>query len=163
MNIVQLPLSPNSEAFQDDLRFILKSKHLSKDQKTYLEKKSKSSEKWAKCFMKNYFCSGMCTSSRVEAKHRLYKKFFNSSTQLTEFFKVIQELEQKEISSFKDEVKRFSQKETKKLNGTSLIKYFEEEYSSYAITKLKDELIESINYKLSKKDKEKWYINFFLF
>ena len=98
----------------------------------------------------------MCTSSRVEAKHRLFKKFFNSSTQLTEFFQVIKDLEQKEIWSFKDEIKRFSKKENKKLDKTSLIKYFIDQYSQYAISKLKDEIIESINYKIQKKDKSKW-------
>ena len=71
--IVSLPLSQTSENFDDDLKFILKNKFLSKEHKDYLEEKAKRAEKWAKCFMKSYFCCGMCTSSRIEAKHRLLK------------------------------------------------------------------------------------------
>jgi len=103
----------------------------------------------------------MCTSSRIESKHRLYKRFLKSSTHLIEFFKVLRELEEIEIFQFKDEVTKLNKRENKKLNKTSLIKFYQNEYSQYALVKLKDELLESINYKLRKKQGQKWY-KFFL-
>jgi len=159
--IVSLPLSQTPENFDDNLKSILKNKFVSKEHKSYLQEKAKRAEKWAKCFMKSYFCCGMCTSSRIEAKHRLYKRFMNSSTQLTEFFNIIQELEEREITSFKDEINRFNRQENKKMEESALIKYFKDQYSNYALSKLKEELIESTNYKLLKKNGEKWYLLYF--
>jgi len=107
--------------------------------------------------MKSYFCCGMCTSSRVESKHRLFKKNLKSSTHLTEFFKVLRELKEIEIFQFKDEVTKLNKRENKQLGKTSLIKFYQNDYSQYALVKMKDELLESMNYKLLKKQRQKWY------
>jgi len=160
--IVQLPFSEKKSSFESNYDFVIKNKNLTEDMKTYLRKKVESKEKWAKCYMKTYFCSGMCTSSRIEAKHRILKQFTNSSTQLTQIFQVIKSLEEKEIFAFKDEIKRLTNKENLKLEKTSLIKYFKDDYSQYALAILKDELIESTNYKIVKKTGDKWYFSFSL-
>jgi len=155
--IIMLPLADYPGKFEEDLEFILQSEFLKVEEKKYLETKSLFKEKWVKGYMKTDFCSGMFTSSRIEAMHRVMKRFLRSSTQLTELFQVFKELEEKEIYKFKDEIQRYQKKENKKLEESELFKHFKGLYSEYALNKLKDQLIESVNYKLFKKEDGVWY------
>ena len=109
--IIQLPFSEYEEDFDENFKEIIESEQKKIEHKSYLQKKAKEKKNWAKCFMKNYFCCGMCTSSRIESKHRLYKRFLKSSTHLIEFFKVLRELEEIEIFQFKDEVTKLKKQE----------------------------------------------------
>ena len=84
-----------------------------------------------------------------ESKHRILKKFFNSSSRLCEIFIVCKKLEAQEVKVFKDEVSSISKKEQKQNEKTEIIKYFQD-YSNYAIKKIQEELIQSNNYKIQK-------------
>ena len=141
--IIQLQYSVD---FKEDLTHVLKQKSMTNDHKKYLKNKAESKEKWVKAFMKSNFCCGMCTSSRIESKHRVFFKFHRSSTPLTNFWKTCKEFEDKEIYAFKDEIQKYNQKENDKMERSTLIKFFKNEYSEYSTAKFKEELIESTNY-----------------
>ena len=84
--IIQLPFANYKEDFEISIKKISKSKHINEDLKGYLEDKIKIKEYWVKASMKINFCCGMCTPSRIESKHRIYKSYMNSKTRLTELF-----------------------------------------------------------------------------
>lgn len=71
-------------------------------------------------------------------------------------FQVFQDLEEKEIYTFKDETQKFTKKVNKRLDKSNLITYFGKDYSEYALNKMKEQLIESTNYKLGKKERGNW-------
>ena len=153
--IITLPLSEYSQDFEENYKFIIKDKNISKEQKDYLKNKVKEKKYWVKAYMKTHFCSGTCTTSRIESKHRLFKRFLNSASQLTGLFQVWKDLEEKEITDFKDEIEFFKKREEENMEKCELIQFFSE-YSDYSIIKLKDQLIQSTNYKLNKKTRGGW-------
>jgi len=108
--------------------------------------------------MKAYFCCGGCTTSRIEAKHRIYKKYLNSSKRIIEVFQMFKNLESKEIYNFKDEIKKIPKTDDKSLDKCKIIKYFKEHFSNYAILKIKEELINSTNYAIEKGKRNVWYV-----
>ena len=103
--------------------------------------------------MKKQFTCGMCTTSRIEAKHRVFKLYLNSSSKLCELFKVFKQLEAKEVYVFKDEVEKLTKKEDQQFEKSLLIKHFAPNYSLYVLAKLKEQLNESLNYKFAKVQK----------
>ena len=124
--------------------------------KKYLDDKFKEKELWVKGFMKINFCCGICTTSRIEAKHRVLRQFLNSGKRLTEVFNVIKELEQREISNLTNEIEKSNKQARKKEEKSDLIKYFKDEYGDYVIERLKDNLIQSTNYKILEIEENKW-------
>jgi len=108
--IVSLPLSNQKDDFMESYNKIIKSKYLSGDSKSYLKNKFNKKDRWVKAFMKSKFCGGMCTTSRIESKHRVFKRFLNSSTKLSELFKVIKIIENQEINSFTNEIVKLNKK-----------------------------------------------------
>jgi len=75
----------------------------------------------------------------------------NSTRRLTELFQVFQELENREILKFKDELIKISKTDNKNLEQSKIIKYYADEYSKYAVLKIKEELIHSVNYSITMK------------
>jgi len=142
-----LPYVEDEEDFEQRAEKILKSRLLTKDQKGYLEEKVKEKHTWVKAFMKRKFTCGMCSTTRIESKHRVFKLYLNSNSKLNEMFKIFKQLEAKEIFTFKDEIEKLSKKEEEKLEKCNLIKFFSSHYSQYVLAKLKQNLIESNNYK----------------
>jgi len=106
--------------------------------------------------MKEKFTCGICTSSRIESKHKVYKKYLNSSTRLRCLYKVFKDLEEEEISNFREEISKLGMFENQKLEQSDLIKHFQPIYSNYAIRKLKGNLMESVNYSVEKKNPNLW-------
>jgi len=106
--------------------------------------------------MKTGFCFGMCTISRLEAKHKVLKQFLNSGKRLTEIFLVIKELEQREIAKYLNEIEKGNSQARKKEEKSDLIKYFKDIYGDYVLERLKDNLIDSTNYKVSNARNNKW-------
>jgi len=153
--IVELPLSENADDFDESFRYIMESDILSDEQIEYLKNKTKTKKFWVKAFMKTNLCCGTCTTSRIESKHRLLKRYLNAATQLPSLFQVWKQLEDNEITKYKDEIESFKKKEEEKLLKCELIQYFHN-YSDYALNKLKEQLIQSTNYKLNKKTKGAW-------
>ena len=96
-SIINLPYSNHPDEFDEKFGNIKKSRSINSELKKYLDDKSKEKELWVKGFMKIKSCCGMCTTSCIEAKHRVLKQFLNSGKRITEIFKVIKELEQREI------------------------------------------------------------------
>jgi len=105
--------------------------------------------------MKDNFTCEMCTSSRIKSKHRLYKTYLNSTTRMIELFLIFKIIEEKEVSIFKDEIKKLKKKDNINLDKNDLIKYFKPIFSQYAMVKFTENLIDSINYNV-KKSGNKW-------
>jgi len=153
---VNLPYTENDYVFEENYKGILKNKSLSKENINYLNQRWNNRKLWGKCYMKDKFCIGMCTSSRIEAKHRVLKRFLNSSKGLVFLFRTLQDLEVMEIKNFQDEIIKLSDKEDKQYLQTKIMKHFQDDYSLYAQNKIKNELIESNNYKIEMSAPNKW-------
>jgi len=157
-SIINLPYSNYREDFVKNFSAIKKSRSISSELKKYLEDKYAEKEVWVRGYMKVNFCCGMCTTSRIEAKHRVLKQFLNSGKRLTEFFNVIKDLEQREILNFENEIEKSNKFNRKKEEKSDLIKYFKNDYGDYVIERLKDNLIQSTNYKITEIEENKWQV-----
>lgn len=155
-SIINLAFSNYPEDFEEEFNAIAKSVYLDNSLKEYLREKYKKAESWAKCYMKKNFCCGTCTSSRIESKHKIFKKFLNSAKRLTELFRVIKNLEETEIGKFKEEIEKMSKEESQNIEKYDLIKSLKQKYSSYCMKILKKNLLESLNYKITKKKDNFW-------
>lgn len=154
--IINLPYAEYEDDFEESLSFIKKSKCLSQELLKYIKSKEENKKFWVKAYMKTQFCCGICTTSRIEAKHRIFKQYLNSGRKLTELFLVVKELEEKEISSLKNEIEKSKRLARKQQEKSDLIKHFKKDYSEYIITRLKDNLIESTNYKIIRENEKLW-------
>lgn len=106
--------------------------------------------------MKVDFCAGTCTSSRIESKHKVYKAYMKSSTRLTQLLSIFQNLELQEYTKYKEEVEKISKDDQKALKKMDIIKHFEKDCSSYSMKKLKNSLLESVNYSAQKIQNNLW-------
>ena len=79
----------------------------------------------------------------------------NSTTRLTELFRIFKSIEEKEISVFHDEIRKLKKKDQTKFDKCDLIKHFKSNFSDYAMAIFTENLIESINYN-AKKSGRKW-------
>jgi len=158
--IINLPFSNYPEVFEGSISSIIKSKYISKELKKYLENKMQQKQLFVKGYLKSHFCCGMCTTSRLESKHRVMKRYLNSGKRLTELFQVMKELEDKELNKLKNEIEFKNVKERSKIESSDLINYFNEIYSGYAMERLKDNSIDSVNYKIKKVNQNQWYFIF---
>lgn len=102
----------------------------------------------------------MCSSSRIESKHRVLKQYLNSSKRLTELFQVLKNLEAVEISRMENEIEKSRKNERKKKEKMDIIVSLKEIYSDYVLERVKDNLLDSINYKIDKQEKNLWYCLF---
>jgi len=155
-SIINLPYTNYPAEFDKKYADIIKSNSISSELKKYLEDKAKEKNFWVKGFMKVLFCCGMCTTSRIEAKHRVLKLFLNSGKRLTEVFIAIEEIERKEIINYLNEIDKTNKRARKKEEKSDFINYFKDKYGEYIIERLKDNLIDSTNYKISKVRSYKW-------
>jgi len=80
----------------------------------------------------------------------------NSSTRLSELFKIFKTLETQELINFKEEIRRINKDEKDRLEKSDLIKHFKKIYSEYAISILQKNLLESVNYSIDKKKSNIW-------
>ena len=88
----------------------------------------------------------MVTSSRIESKHNIYKKYLNGNSRLCEIYSVFQELEQLEIKNYNDEIGKFTIKQNKDLEKYKLISESKLYYGNYIIEKLKNYILRSLKY-----------------
>lgn len=159
--IINLSYSNYPEEFENSMLTIMKSKLITKELKKYLNDKAKEKEVWVKGYLKAYFCCGLCTTSRIESKHSVLKQYLNSGRRLSELFQVMKQLEDKEVNKLKNEIESKHKKERTKIGNSDLIIYFKGKYTEYALERLKDNSIESINYKVMEMDQNQWY--YFIF
>jgi len=155
-SIISLPYQNYKENFLDLYKQISTSEHINDDLKTYLRKRYDNRKFWVKAFMKDIFCGGICTTSRIESKHKIFKKYLNSSARLCELFKVFRDLEKSEIQTFQNEIEKRFTKKGEKMKDNDLIKSLKESYSDYIVTRLKDNLFQALNYKTEKKNQNSW-------
>ena len=73
-DITNIPYSEEIEDFEETFNFILENDLIGDDLKLYLEDKYELKKQWVKPYMKDNFCLGTCTSSRIESKHSIYKR-----------------------------------------------------------------------------------------
>jgi hypothetical protein len=159
--IINLPYSDYLEEFNISFNEIKRSKFISKELKQYLEDKVKEKDFWVKACMKTKFCCGMCTTSRIEGKHKVLKQFLNTGKRLTELFSTVKELESMEISNLKNEVQRSTKLERARQAKFDIIKHFQQIYTPYVIERLKDNLLESTNYKVVQCSNIFWYFTLY--
>jgi len=136
---------------------VLSDENLTQEHKNYLVEKVKSKKLWVKAYIKDKFSCGMCTSSRIEAKHKVLKTYLNSSNRLIEIFETFKKLELQEISKFSDEVKTISHGNKKIISKFNLIKDLKNTYSTYSLNILQNNLVEGLNYIIQYKRSEKVY------
>lgn len=129
---------------------ILAENNLTQEQKNYLQDKSKQKQFWVKAFIKDKFSCGMCTSSRIEAKHKVLKTYLNSSKRLIEIFEIFLKLERQEISKFSDEIKTISHGDHKIVIKFKLMKEIKSQYSTYASNIAQNNLLEGLNYSIER-------------
>lgn len=157
-----LPLSEYEEHYLEDYNDLLKSKYINQDLKDYLRNRHETRERWVKCYFKDRFSCGTCTTSRIESKHRIYKKFLNSNSRLSEVFQTFKKLEEKSILQYKDEIKQLTLAESTKLSEYSLVKEVKKQYGKYVVDKVKETILESLNYSVQKMN-NKWKVYYFVF
>ena len=64
----------------------------------------------------------------------------NSSTRLSELFKISKTLETQELINFKEEIRRINKDEKARLEKSDLIKHFKKVYSEYTISILQKKI-----------------------
>jgi len=152
---VNLPFCDYPEDFEETYKGIRNSSLISDELKDYLENKYQRRKIWVKGYLKNTFCCGVSTSSRIEAKHRTYKKYLDGTKRLCELFKIFKELERAEIHNFFEEVIK-SKKGNNAIDKYEDFKQLKEKYSGYCLKILNSNLIQSLNYKIEVKNPRQW-------
>ena len=117
-----MPFSESEEEYFETYELLIENDNISSDLKTYLKKRHLTRQKWVKAYMKTNFCCGTCTTSRIEAKHRIYKAYLNGNSRLCEIFLTFQKLEKQEVTKFEDEIIRLSKPTKTQLNKNDFIK-----------------------------------------
>ena len=108
--------------------------------------------------MKAIFTGGTCTTSRIEAKHRIYKTFLNSRSNLQKIFEVFIKLEKIEIKNYIEEIHAFKESEEEIFLKSDLIKTCKNIYSSYDLNKVKLNFLLASNYDVDIiKTNKQWY------
>ena len=103
---LSLPFIANADKFEETLKEIYKSKHLSKDQIDYIKKKVLKKNLWAKCCLKTSFAGGVSTTSRIEGLHAIQKKYLIANSSLQKVFKSFRFIENSQELKFYDEFSR---------------------------------------------------------
>jgi len=154
---VNLPFSESEEDYNKAYTTLMNEddKIVTKDLKQYLKSRHLIRVKWVKCWMKKTFTCGNCTSSRIESKHRIYKTLLNGSSRLSEIFTVFKKLEDQDVERYKDEIIKLKKDQNSELDKHELIIEMKKSYSSYAVKRAKEILLESIHYAVEKKG-QKW-------
>lgn len=157
--LVNLPFVEYRSDYEADWKLIQESEFVSEELSTFLEYRHQIREKWVKCFMKQYFTCGTCTSSRIESKHRVYKTYLNGNSRLCEVFQTFKELEENAVSNYADEIEKINKSQEDELRKHVLIKEIENRYSYYVVQKMKTILLESIHYSVEEtKQNQQWLI-----
>lgn len=76
-------------------------------------------------------------------------KYLNSGKRLSEIFQVLKEAENREIALLKNEVVKDQKVKRKKHDQSDMIRFFKDTYGDYILERLKDNLIQSVNYKIT--------------
>ena len=160
--IINLPFCENEKDYKTNYEMLQTHDSISEELKNYLKDRHKYKSKWVKGYMKDFFTIGMCTSSRIEVKHKVYKMLLNSSRRLCEFFQIFQALEDQEFKNYKDEVKKLLKAVESNLDDNKLIKEIKDKYGIYVIQRMKGILVDSLNYDIKKGGSSYWYLFFFL-
>lgn len=116
--------------------------------KDYLKNKHMERKTWAKCYIKNKFTCGMVTSSRIESKHNVYKKYLNGNSRLSELYLTFQNLENIEIKNYSNEINKFTIKQNQELEKYKLISESKLLYGPYIIERLKISIIKALKYSI---------------
>lgn len=155
--MINLPFQNYASGYEQAWDLISNSEFVSEELRAFLEYRDSIKEKWVKCFMKHTFTCGTCTSSRIESKHRIYKTYLNGESRLCEIFKVFKELEQKQIESYQDEVKKLTKSQELEVSKHVLVQEVEKTYSAYVVKKIKEIVFESIHYSIEETKKgQRW-------
>ena len=154
-DIIGLPFSEKEDDYKKHYHKILTSNLVTNEFKKYLKKRNSLKHKWVKCYMKNLFTCGTCTTSRIESKHRIYKTFLNGNSRLCEIFLTFKKLESREIDKDKQEL--LTKPQNSKLNDHEFIKEMSTFYSQFILNQLKLNLIDAISYMVKAQNKNLWY------
>ena len=151
--IMKLPYIEEVKDYDNIYKQIITNKKIDDNMKTYLEDRHKEREIWVKCFIKTTFTCGTLTTSRIESKHRIYKRYLNDQTRLSELFLVFADVEKEEIKNCQKKIKNLNSLENSKLSENFLLKKCYPIYSDFAIKRVKVALLDAMNYTVQKKNK----------
>jgi len=73
--ILNMPYFESIEEYEETYREVIRSNHITKESISYLKKRDEYCDQWVKAYMKDSFTGGTCTTSRIESKHAIYKRF----------------------------------------------------------------------------------------
>jgi len=133
--IINLPYCDYVDDYHAIYEETIKNKLLSEESISYLQKRNKYCDQWVKAFMNGHFTGGTCTTSRIEAKHRILKKFLNS--ELQKVFEVFAELESIEIKNYIVEFASFTKVEEEVFMKAYMLNHFSKIFCPYAMNKVK--------------------------
>jgi len=148
--IKNLPYSESEDEYREKYNFVKGSSLLDETTKKYLNERHNNRTFWVKCYIKKYFSCGMVSSSRIESKHSILKKYLDNTTRLSELFLTMKALEEAEITNLTKEISKEAKKDYATLDSNDFIKDCRENYSEYIIFKLKEQFLQSINYHVTK-------------
>jgi len=155
--IINLPFADYEDDYEEDWEFIKNNQFLSEELENFLDYRHRIREKWVKCYMKQNFTCGTCTSSRIESKHRVYKNYLNGDSRLCQIFYCFKELEQKQFTSYEDEVKRLTKAQEGQTSKHILVEEVRKTYTPYVVRKVQEILLESIHYSVEvSREGRKW-------
>ena len=101
--ISNLPFIKDASKFEEIIKDLFDSDNLSDSQLEYLKSKLERKKQWARCYTKEGFAGGICTTSRVEGLHSIQKKYLTSSSSLKTVFDSFRKLEKIQIHKFVQE------------------------------------------------------------
>ena len=76
--IINLPFQNYVSDFEKILKKIISNKYVNENSKKYIQEKCSKKEAWVKAFVNEIFGCGTCTTSQIESKHSVLKKYVTS-------------------------------------------------------------------------------------
>jgi len=146
--IIKPPYSEHENQYLENYDKILKSQELNQTFKDYLKDRHKERRLWVKCYIKSDFTCGIVTSSRIESKHHVYKKYLNGNSRLSEIYSVFQDLEKLEVQNYNYDLFKITNKHNKELENYDLISDSKIFYGAFIVERLKIYILKSLKYQV---------------
>lgn len=147
--MINLPFCKDKEEYIDIYNKINESEYVSDELSDFLMKKDKVKTKWCKAFMMENFTAGICTTSRIESKHRTLSSYLNSRSKLCTVLQTFKEIESNESKKFIEE--EFAKDDEKVICNIIILKELTQFFGEYVMAKIKINISKALNYKVTKK------------
>lgn len=148
-----MPFVTCKEKFDEIIKSVKDSEHVSDKELEYLNGKLESKKQWAKCIMKEDFCGGICTTSRIEGLHGVLRRYLNSNSSLQGVFNCFRSIEEIQLQKFQEEFLRHK-KQAKDINSNPL-QLIKKDYHDYINKKITPKFCKALNYILEPNGRSK--------